>query len=90
MTVQVIGDTDLEINETFFVTLSSASANATIADASGTGTITNDDIVITAIGAIQGSGTVAVRFVDNYGVQTERYPFNPNGSPAGITSVRNP
>ena len=33
VTVQVIGDTDLEINETFFVTLSSPSANATIADA---------------------------------------------------------
>jgi phosphoribosylformylglycinamidine synthase len=39
------------------------------------------------LGAIQGSGTVAVRFVDNYGVQTERYPFNPNGSPSGITGL---
>ncbi|WP_176047260.1 phosphoribosylformylglycinamidine synthase [Burkholderia sp. BCC1644] len=30
---------------------------------------------------------VAMRFVDHRGEATERYPFNPNGSPAGITSV---
>ena len=46
--VPVTGDGDLEINETFLVTLSNPSANATISDASGTGTIGNDDIVITA------------------------------------------
>ncbi|MEK2601974.1 phosphoribosylformylglycinamidine synthase [Burkholderia arboris] len=30
---------------------------------------------------------IAMRFVDHRGEATERYPFNPNGSPAGITSV---
>ncbi|WP_419684116.1 phosphoribosylformylglycinamidine synthase [Burkholderia theae] len=30
---------------------------------------------------------VSMRFVDHRGEATERYPFNPNGSPAGITSV---
>ncbi len=30
---------------------------------------------------------VAMRFVDHRGQATERYPFNPNGSPQGITSV---
>lgn len=30
---------------------------------------------------------VAMRYVDHRGDATERYPFNPNGSPAGITSV---
>jgi phosphoribosylformylglycinamidine synthase len=29
----------------------------------------------------------ALRFVDNRGAVTERYPFNPNGSPDGLTSV---
>ncbi len=29
----------------------------------------------------------AMRFVDNTGVATERYPFNPNGSPGGLTAV---
>lgn len=30
---------------------------------------------------------VAMRFVDNKGAATEQYPYNPNGSPHGITSV---
>ncbi|KAJ5060811.1 phosphoribosylformylglycinamidine synthase [Bipolaris maydis] len=31
---------------------------------------------------------VSLRYVDNYGKQTETYPYNPNGSPMGITGVR--
>lgn len=31
-----------------------------------------------------------LRFVDNYGKTTERYPYNPNGSPDGITGIRTP
>ncbi|WP_076591489.1 phosphoribosylformylglycinamidine synthase [Herminiimonas arsenitoxidans] len=33
---------------------------------------------------------VAMRFVDNKGRATETYPYNPNGSPQGITSVTTP
>ena len=33
---------------------------------------------------------VAMRFVDNAGTPTEGYPYNPNGSPRGITSVTTP
>ncbi|MES3009414.1 MAG: phosphoribosylformylglycinamidine synthase [Pseudomonadota bacterium] len=29
----------------------------------------------------------AMRFTDNQGVATEAYPFNPNGSPGGLTAV---
>jgi phosphoribosylformylglycinamidine synthase len=29
----------------------------------------------------------AMRFVDNHGVATEAYPFNPNGSAGGLTAV---
>ncbi|MCG8312306.1 MAG: phosphoribosylformylglycinamidine synthase, partial [Pseudomonadales bacterium] len=35
------------------------------------------------------SGTIAMRYVDNWGAATEMYPANPNGSPQGITSVCN-
>ncbi|KAK9456393.1 CobB/CobQ-like glutamine amidotransferase domain-containing protein [Dipodascopsis uninucleata] len=35
-------------------------------------------------------GLISVRYVDNYGKITEKYPFNPNGSPGGITGVRTP
>jgi phosphoribosylformylglycinamidine synthase len=30
---------------------------------------------------------IALRFIDNYGNPTEQYPFNPNGSPNGITGL---
>ncbi|MFL9815344.1 phosphoribosylformylglycinamidine synthase [Stutzerimonas sp. VN223-3] len=33
------------------------------------------------------SGTVALRYIDNYGKVTERYPANPGGSPRGITGL---
>jgi len=33
------------------------------------------------------AGLVALRYVDHHGQATERYPFNPNGSPRGITGL---
>jgi len=33
------------------------------------------------------SGSVALRYVDNHGKVTERYPANPSGSPRGITGL---
>jgi len=35
-------------------------------------------------------GLVAVRYVDSEGEATERYPYNPNGSPGGITGLTTP
>ncbi|MBA6340052.1 phosphoribosylformylglycinamidine synthase [Colwellia sp. MB02u-10] len=40
-----------------------------------------------AIDSANASGTVAMRYVDNYGQITETYPANPNGSPDGITAL---
>jgi phosphoribosylformylglycinamidine synthase len=37
-----------------------------------------------------GRAVAAMRFVDNHGQPTERYPFNPNGSPGGLTAVTTP
>lgn len=39
------------------------------------------------LAALQASGLVGLRFVDNRGQATEGYPANPNGSPDGITAV---
>ncbi|WP_297207743.1 phosphoribosylformylglycinamidine synthase [uncultured Pluralibacter sp.] len=36
---------------------------------------------------LESKGLVALRYVDNAGSVTERYPANPNGSPNGITAV---
>lgn len=37
--------------------------------------------------ALEQSGTVAVRYVDNLGNPTQAYPNNPNGSPNAITGL---
>lgn len=34
-----------------------------------------------------GQAIAALRFVDNHGAATERYPFNPNGSAGGLAAV---
>jgi phosphoribosylformylglycinamidine synthase len=34
-----------------------------------------------------GKAIAAMRFTDNHGAATESYPFNPNGSPGGLTAV---
>ncbi len=38
---------------------------------------------------LQAGGQVAMRYLDPRGEVAERYPFNPNGSPEGLTSVCN-
>jgi len=40
-----------------------------------------------ALSSCLASGIVSLRFVDNSGRPAERYPANPNGSPAGITGL---
>ncbi|MCS6800116.1 MAG: phosphoribosylformylglycinamidine synthase [Myxococcota bacterium] len=39
--------------------------------------------------ALERQGMVAMRYVDGHGRPTERYPYNPNGSPGGIAAVCN-
>ncbi|MGB5707767.1 MAG: phosphoribosylformylglycinamidine synthase [Arenicellales bacterium] len=39
--------------------------------------------------ALEQYGQVAMRFVDNHHQATERYPFNSNGSPQGVTGFTN-
>mgnify|MGYP003385043871 CR=1 FL=1 len=40
-----------------------------------------------AINAANNSGTVSMRYINNYGDVTETYPANPNGSVDGITAL---
>ncbi len=40
-----------------------------------------------ASGDARAQAIVALRYVDSQGVATERYPYNPNGSPGGITGL---
>lgn len=58
VSVTVNGDTTPEPDETFFVNISGVT-NANAGDVQGLGTITNDDVTLTAIHSIQGSGTAS-------------------------------
>ena len=58
VTVNVTGDTTTEPNETFFVNLTNVTG-ATVTDGQGQGTIVNDDVTITPIYQIQGSGSTS-------------------------------
>src|SRR6185295_8866597 len=68
----VAGDTSVEGNETFFVNLSSAT-NATISDAQGVGTITDDDSTAPTV------TTNAATSIGQFGA-TLNGTVNPNGS----------
>jgi len=39
------------------------------------------------VSALNESGLIALRYIDNRGEVTEKYPSNPNGSPEGISGV---
>lgn len=55
VTVDVIGDTTTEPDETFFLNIVSATG-ANVSDGQGLGTILNDDVSVVAIHDIQGNG----------------------------------
>ncbi|MBM0107053.1 phosphoribosylformylglycinamidine synthase [Steroidobacter sp. S1-65] len=42
------------------------------------------------IDSLIGANLMSLRFVDNHGNATERYPANPNGSPRGLTGITTP
>ncbi|KAF2153551.1 phosphoribosylformylglycinamidine synthase [Myriangium duriaei CBS 260.36] len=62
-----------------------------IATAHGEGRASfNDTVGPSGAQRLLDEGLVSLRYVDNYLKPTERYPYNPNGSPQGITGVRTP
>jgi len=95
VTVNLLGDNLQEGNETFQLTLSSA-VNAGIGDASGTGTISDDDIAavsLTGASRIEGdSGTGTMHFqvtLSNPSTQqvTVRFTTSPGSAQAGSDYV---
>jgi phosphoribosylformylglycinamidine synthase len=61
-----------------------AGSRAPIANAHGEGRAVFDSA------EQQAAAIVALRYVDSHGRPTEAYPYNPNGSPAGITGLTTP
>lgn len=86
--VPVVGETAPEANETYFVNLSGAT-NATIADAQGIGTITNDDVPVTVNPATLPNGAVAAAYSQTITASggVAPYSFAPTAGalPAGLS-----
>lgn len=40
--------------------------------------------------AFESQGLCAIRYIDNYGNTTQRFPYNPNGSANGIAGIKSP
>lgn len=67
----------------FFDGMAGSRMPIAVSHGEGRAEFSSDDAIDTA----NESGTVAMRYVDNYGHITETYPANPNGSPDGITAL---
>jgi hypothetical protein len=104
ITVTVQGDTTVEQNETFAVTLSNPTNGATLTTASATGTITNDDtapatsLAIAATNATQTEGNTGskaftftvTRSGNTSGANTANWAVTGNGTnPANATDFAN-
>ena len=80
--ISIIGDSVDEADETYTVTIASSSPLATLGTSVATGTITDDDLPITPIHAIQGSGAASP--LATQAVRTEGNIVT-NVGPAGFT-----
>ncbi len=94
VTVVVNGDVNVELDETFFVNLSNAT-NATILDAQGIGTITNDDAAggnLVATAACNGDNLdVTITAGDGpFDITGTGAAMPANGVPAGVTTFTGP
>jgi hypothetical protein len=93
VTVQVVGDTEVELNETFTLNLTNLVNNGrsiSISDASGLGTITNDDsanITINDVSITEGnSGTSILTFTVTHNGNSMDVPFSVNYASSNTTA----
>ncbi|KAF2673277.1 phosphoribosylformylglycinamidine synthase [Microthyrium microscopicum] len=70
--------------------MNSSSLPIVTAHGEGRASFSSDPTSTHTAQALLDQGLVTMRYVDNYRRPTEKYPFNPNGSPAGIAGVRTP
>ncbi|HSH42162.1 MAG TPA: phosphoribosylformylglycinamidine synthase, partial [Arenicellales bacterium] len=67
----------------FFNGMAGSRIPVAVAHGEGRARFDHDD----QLAGLRTANLVSLRYVDNYGNATEAYPYNPNGSPGGITGV---
>ncbi|WP_430461737.1 phosphoribosylformylglycinamidine synthase [Thalassolituus sp. LLYu03] len=71
-----------ESDSLFFAGMAGSSMPIAVAHGEGRAEFASEEDI-----AELAAGQIALRYVNNYGDVTEQYPFNPNGSPQGITGL---
>lgn len=84
--VEVVQDEGSETESVFFNGMVGSKLPIAVAHGEGKATFTSEEQHAT----FEKQGGCGVRYVDNYGNVTEKFPFNPNGSTSGIAGVRSP
>ncbi|AET40651.1 phosphoribosylformylglycinamidine synthase Ecym_6270 [Eremothecium cymbalariae DBVPG len=84
--VEVVQDEGCEVDSVFLNGM--VGSKLPIAVSHGEGRIVFKDQA-QSIG-FEKQGLAIIRYLDNYGNVTEKFPFNPNGSPNGVTGIRSP
>ena len=79
--VEIVSD-----NQVFFKNMKGSKMPIAVAHGEGQATFASAQ----DLNNFESNNLCGVRYVDNYGATTERYPYNPNGSPSGITGILSP
>ena len=67
----------------FFAGMEGSRMPIAVAHGEGRAEFTSPD----GLEALRSANLMSLRFIDNYGRPTERYPANPSGAPAGLTGI---
>ncbi|KAH8668554.1 CobB/CobQ-like glutamine amidotransferase domain-containing protein [Xylariales sp. PMI_506] len=71
-------------NSVFFSDMSGSSLPIVVSHGEGRATFSSPN----DLDSLNADNLIPLRYTDNYGNVTEKYPFNPNGSPQGIAGVK--
>ncbi|CDO92412.1 unnamed protein product [Kluyveromyces dobzhanskii CBS 2104] len=84
--VEIVQDDGCETESVFLNGMVGSKLPIAVAHGEGQALFTDD----AQLKSFEKQGLAGVRYVDNYGNVTEKYPANPNGSRNGITGVKSP
>ncbi|QEU61897.1 Ade6 [Kluyveromyces lactis] len=84
--VEIVQDDGAEAQSVFFNGMVGSKLPIAVAHGEGKATFTDED----QLKRFEEQGLTGVRYVDNYGNVTEKFPFNPNGSANGISGIKSP
>lgn len=81
----VMVEVESNTNSIFLQEMKGSKLPIVVAHGEGRASFTSD----AKLAAFKSDEQTSIKYVDNYGNATQRYPFNPNGSPEGIAGISN-